>query len=47
MSIPDLDGPYRDALSALKMKLAYIHILAKEKDGGFEQAKEQADEHEG
>ena len=35
-TVKDLGGPYRDTLSALKMKLAYIHILMKEKDGDFD-----------
>jgi hypothetical protein len=31
--VSDLSAPYRDALSALKMKLAFINIIIKEANG--------------
>jgi hypothetical protein len=37
--LSELSGPYRDALSALKDKLAYINLLIKEKSGDAEETK--------
>lgn len=42
--LKELQGPYQDSLKAIKLKMGYIHLLIKEKNGDVSEEAEETKE---